>query len=150
MPTPVESEDQSLVVRSHGERLHLLRPALRHGHTDLPGEPRLHRRSLARSARILPGGPRLHQLRDGHRRDVQDGEVRDMTFADLLPSGMSVEDLLVYMSSLSVLVSVLAVWFAFLHRDVTAQRARLLAAQRRDMRSDTRGRSEERRGGEEG
>src|SRR3546814_14818172 len=61
--------------------------------SDLPGEPRLHRRSLARSARILPGGPRLHQLRDGHRRDVQDGEVRDMTFADLLPSGMSVEDL---------------------------------------------------------
>src|SRR3546814_4183280 len=92
-----------------------------------------------RSARILPGGPRLHQLRDGHRRDVQDGEVRDMTFADLLPSGMSVEDLLVYMSSLSVLVSVLAVWFAFLHRDVTAQRARLIAAQRRDMRSDMMG-----------
>src|SRR3546814_5272120 len=52
---------------------------------------------------------------------------------------MSVEDLLVYMSSLSVLVSVLAVWFAFLHRDVTAQRARLIAAQRRDMRSDMMG-----------
>src|SRR3546814_13628070 len=62
-----------------------------------------------------------------------------MTFADLLPSGMSVADLLVYMSSLSVLVSVLAVWFAFLHRDVTAQRARLIAAQRRDMRSDMMG-----------
>src|SRR3546814_12553547 len=117
MPTPVESEDQSLVVRSHGERLHHRLPALRHGHTDLPGEPRLHRRSLARSARLLPGGPRLHQLRDGHRRDVQDGEVRDMTFADLLPSGLSVEDLLVYFSSLSVLFTVLAWWFDFLPLD---------------------------------
>ena len=56
-----------------------------------------------------------------------------MTLADLIPEGMSVEDLLVVMSSLSVLVSVLAVWFTFLHRDVTAQRARLIAQQRRDM-----------------
>ena len=58
-----------------------------------------------------------------------------MRLADLLPAGMSVEDLLVLMSSLSVLVSVLAVWFAFLHRDVAAQRARMIVSQRRDMRS---------------
>lgn len=58
-----------------------------------------------------------------------------MTFKDLLPPGMSVEDLLVVMSSLSVLVSILAVWFAFLHKDVAAQRARQIATQRRDMRA---------------
>jgi tight adherence protein C len=58
-----------------------------------------------------------------------------MTLADLIPEGMSVEDLLVLMSSLSVLVSVLAVWFSFVHRDVASQRARLIASQRRDMRA---------------
>jgi tight adherence protein C len=62
-----------------------------------------------------------------------------MTLADLIPAGMSVEDLLVIMSSLSVLVSVLAVWFAFLHRDATAHRARMIAAQRREMRSTVMG-----------
>lgn len=58
-----------------------------------------------------------------------------MTFADLLPDGVSVEELLIVMSSISVLVSVLAVWFAFLHRDLAAHRARQIAAQRRDMRT---------------
>lgn len=58
-----------------------------------------------------------------------------MTLSDLLPPGMSVEDLLLVMSSLSVLVSILAVWFAFLHKDVAAQRARQIAMQRRDMRA---------------
>ena len=48
---------------------------------------------------------------------------------------MSIEDLLVAMSSLSVLVGILAVWFAFLHKDLAAQRARQIATQRRDMRS---------------
>ena len=62
-----------------------------------------------------------------------------MTFDDLIPEGMSVEDLLVIMSSISVLVSVLAVWFSFLHRDVAAQRARLIADQRRSMRSSIMG-----------
>src|SRR3546814_15772028 len=62
-----------------------------------------------------------------------------MTLADLLPDGMSLEDILVIMSSLSVLVSVLAVWFAFLHRDVAAQRARLIADQRRELRSSVMG-----------
>ena len=62
-----------------------------------------------------------------------------MTLADLIPAGMSVEDLLVIMSSLSVLVSVLAVWFAFLHRDATAHRARMIATQRREMRSTVMG-----------
>ena len=62
-----------------------------------------------------------------------------MTLADLIPPGMSVEDLLVIMSSLSVLVSAVAVWFAFLHRDVAAQRARLIAEQRREMRATVMG-----------
>ena len=62
-----------------------------------------------------------------------------MTLADLLPTGMSVEELLVIMSSLSVLVSVLAVWFAFLHRDVAGQRAHMIADQRRAMRSSVMG-----------
>ncbi|GAB4369310.1 MAG: type II secretion system F family protein [Kiloniellaceae bacterium] len=62
-----------------------------------------------------------------------------MTFADLLPEGVSVEELLIVMSSISVLVSVVAVWFAFLHRDMAAQRARQIAAQRRDMRSTVMG-----------
>lgn len=62
-----------------------------------------------------------------------------MTLADLIPPGWSVEDLLVVMSSLSVFVSVIAVWFSFLHRDVAAQRARLIAAQRRDMRATVMG-----------
>jgi tight adherence protein C len=57
-----------------------------------------------------------------------------MTFDDLLPPGMSVEDLLVIMTSLSVLVSTLAVWFALLHRDTAAKRAIMIAKQRRDMR----------------
>ncbi|WP_340119732.1 type II secretion system F family protein [Pelagibius sp. 7325] len=62
-----------------------------------------------------------------------------MTFADLLPDGMTVEELLIAMSSISVLVSVLAVWYTFLHRDATAQRARMIASQRRDMRSTVMG-----------
>ncbi len=62
-----------------------------------------------------------------------------MTLDKLLPPGMSVEDLLVIMSSLSVLVSVLAVWFALLHRDVAAKRAQMIAEQRRSMRADVMG-----------
>jgi len=62
-----------------------------------------------------------------------------MTLADLLPSGMSIEDLLVAMSSVSVLVSILAVWFSFLHRDLAAQRARQIALKRRDMRATVMG-----------
>jgi tight adherence protein C len=62
-----------------------------------------------------------------------------MTLEDLIPPGMSVEELLVVMSSLSVLVSVVAVWFTFLHRDVAAQRARMIAEQRREMRTSVMG-----------
>ncbi|WP_299622770.1 type II secretion system F family protein [Pelagibius sp.] len=58
-----------------------------------------------------------------------------MTLEDLLPAGMSVEDLLVALSSVSVLVSILAVWFALLHRDATSKRAKLIADQRRDLRA---------------
>lgn len=62
-----------------------------------------------------------------------------MTFDILIPPGMSVEDLLVVMSSLSVLVSVLAVWFTLLHRDVAAKRAQMIAEQRRTMRATVMG-----------
>ncbi|MGF1629428.1 MAG: type II secretion system F family protein [Kiloniellaceae bacterium] len=62
-----------------------------------------------------------------------------MTLADLIPEGMSLEELLIIMSSLSVLVSVLAVWFTFLHRDVAAHRAHMIADQRREMRSSVMG-----------
>lgn len=58
-----------------------------------------------------------------------------MTIDDLLPPGMSIEDALVLMSSLSVLVSILAIWFALLHKDVASKRATLIAQQRRDMRA---------------
>ena len=58
-----------------------------------------------------------------------------MTLEDLIPPGMTLEELLLVMSSLSVLVSLIAVWFTFLHRDVASQRARLIAEQRRDMRA---------------
>ncbi|WP_422366639.1 type II secretion system F family protein [Pelagibius sp.] len=58
-----------------------------------------------------------------------------MTLEDLIPPGMSIEDLLVLMSGFSVLVSVVAVWFALLHRDVSGKRADMIAAQRRDLRA---------------
>ena len=62
-----------------------------------------------------------------------------MTLEDLIPAGMSVEQLLIVMSSISVLVSVVAVWFTFLHRDAAAQRARMIAEQRREMRTSVMG-----------
>lgn len=58
-----------------------------------------------------------------------------MTLEDLLPSGVSIEDLLVAMSGISVLISVLAVWFTLLHRDASTKRAKMIADQRRDMRA---------------
>lgn len=57
-----------------------------------------------------------------------------MTLEDLLPAGISVENLLVALSAISVLVSILAVWFTLLHRDVTSKRAKMIADQRRDLR----------------
>lgn len=62
-----------------------------------------------------------------------------MTLKDLLPPGMTVETLLITMSSLSVLVSIFAVWFALLHRDVTAKRAHMIAQQRREMHAGVMG-----------
>ena len=58
-----------------------------------------------------------------------------MTLESLIPPGMSLEDLLVVMSSLSVLVSILAVWFTLLHRDVAAKRAQMIAGRRLSMRA---------------
>ena len=62
-----------------------------------------------------------------------------MTFDILIPPGMSLEDLLVVMSGLSVMVSILAVWFTLMHRDVAAKRAEMIAEQRRSMRADVMG-----------
>jgi tight adherence protein C len=62
-----------------------------------------------------------------------------MTLDSLIPAGMSIEQLLTIMSSLSVLISILAVWFALVHRDVAAKRARLIADQRREMRAGVMG-----------
>lgn len=62
-----------------------------------------------------------------------------MTLESLIPPGMTVEELLILMSSLSVLVSILAVWFALVHRDVAAKRAQLIATQRREMRAGVMG-----------
>ena len=62
-----------------------------------------------------------------------------MTLEDLIPPGMSLEELLVVMSSLSVMVSVLAVWFTLVHRDVAAKRAQAIAEQRRSMRANVMG-----------
>ncbi|WP_420348403.1 type II secretion system F family protein [Pelagibius sp.] len=58
-----------------------------------------------------------------------------MNLEDFLPAGMSVETLLVTMSGISVLVSVAAVWFTLLHRDVSTKRAKMIADQRRDLRA---------------
>ncbi|WP_299392005.1 type II secretion system F family protein [Pelagibius sp.] len=58
-----------------------------------------------------------------------------MTLEDLIPPGMTLEDLLVTMSGISVLISVIAVWFTLLHRDVSSKRAKMIADQRRDLRS---------------
>ncbi|NIA67205.1 type II secretion system F family protein [Pelagibius litoralis] len=58
-----------------------------------------------------------------------------MTLEDLLPAGVSIENLLVAMSGISVLISVLAIWFSLLHRDVSSKRAKTIADQRRSLRA---------------
>ena len=62
-----------------------------------------------------------------------------MTLDDLIPPGMSIEDLLVIMSSVSIMISILAVWFTLIHRDVAAKRAQSIADQRRVMRAGVMG-----------
>ena len=58
-----------------------------------------------------------------------------MNLANYLPAGMTVEDLLVLMSALSAGSVAVAVWLALLHRDPAAQRAKLIAQQRGEMRA---------------
>jgi tight adherence protein C len=58
-----------------------------------------------------------------------------MTLIDILPPGVSVEDLIVLMAGLTAAASSLAVWAALLHRDPATRRARVMAAQREALRS---------------
>jgi tight adherence protein C len=58
-----------------------------------------------------------------------------MNFEAFLPAGTTPEDLLILMSALSAGSVTVAVWAALLHRDPAAKRARLIAHQRREMRT---------------
>jgi tight adherence protein C len=58
-----------------------------------------------------------------------------MTLIDMLPPGVSVEDLIVLMAGLTAAASSLAVWAALLHRDPATRRARVMAAQREALRN---------------
>ena len=49
-----------------------------------------------------------------------------MTLIDMLPPGVSVEDLIVLMAGLTAAASSLAVWAALLHRDPATRRARVM------------------------
>ncbi len=53
-----------------------------------------------------------------------------------LPSGMSVEDLLILMMALSAGSVAITVWFTLLQRDPALRRAKVIAAQRSAMRSE--------------
>lgn len=57
-----------------------------------------------------------------------------MSIDSILPSGMTVEDLIIIMSALSASLMAGAIWFALLHRDPGLQRAKLIAAQRDKLR----------------
>ena len=58
-----------------------------------------------------------------------------MTIQELLPAGMTIEDLIVLMAALATAASSVAVWATLIHRDPAARRARVLAAQREALRS---------------
>lgn len=58
-----------------------------------------------------------------------------MTLMQLLPPGLTPEDLIVIMSALTAFVSAFAVWSALLHRDPAAKRAAQLATQREALRA---------------
>ena len=58
-----------------------------------------------------------------------------MSFDSYLPPGISIDDLIVVVSSLSSLSVLLLVWFALAPADKGAKRARLLAEQRKAMKA---------------
>ena len=58
-----------------------------------------------------------------------------MSVERYLPAGVTVEDVIVMMSALSVLVSFAAVWSSLIYRDPTKKRAKLIAEQRASLRS---------------
>ena len=58
-----------------------------------------------------------------------------MNFESYLPSGMTVEDLLIVMAALSAGTVAVTIWFTLLQRDPTARRVKMMAAQRTAMRS---------------
>ncbi len=58
-----------------------------------------------------------------------------MTLVQLLPPGLTPEDLIIIMSALTAFVSAFAVWSALLHRDPGAKRAAQLATQREALRA---------------
>ncbi len=57
-----------------------------------------------------------------------------MSVEQYLPAGVTIEDLIVVMSSLTVLISFIAVWSSLLHRDPSQKRAKLIAEQREALR----------------
>ncbi len=59
-----------------------------------------------------------------------------MNIDSYLPSGMSVEDLLILMMALSAGSVAVTVWFTLLQRDPALRRAKVIAAQRSVMRSE--------------
>jgi len=59
-----------------------------------------------------------------------------MNIDSYLPSGMSVEDLLILMMALSAGSVAITVWFTLLQRDPALRRAKVIAAQRSVMRSE--------------
>lgn len=58
-----------------------------------------------------------------------------MSIERYLPAGVTVEDLIVIMSAITVLVSFAAVWSSLLYRDPSQKRAKVLAEQRSALRS---------------
>ncbi len=58
-----------------------------------------------------------------------------MNIGNYLPGGMSVEDLLILIMSLSAGSVAITIWFTLLQRDPAVRRAKMIAAQRTAMRS---------------
>ena len=58
-----------------------------------------------------------------------------MTFSDLMPQGVSPEDLIIFMSAITAAFSLAAIWSALLHRDPAVRRARMISSQRDALRS---------------
>ena len=58
-----------------------------------------------------------------------------MNLQDYLPAGVAIEDLLVVMSALSAGTVAVVVWVTLLYKDPALKRAKLIAAQRHDLRS---------------